>query len=88
MLFEWTKHSGTSKDPAEEELKKKKKRNYDYHICHAKGGTGKTTLAIAFANYISALSERKIKVYDFDFQNHFTTNGKKTNSQTFQNCMK
>ena len=33
-----------------------------------KGGTGKTTLAIAFANYISALSERKINVYDFDFQ--------------------
>ena len=26
MLFEWAKHSGTSKDPAEEELKKRKKR--------------------------------------------------------------
>ena len=26
MLFKWTKHSGTSKDPAEEELKKRKKR--------------------------------------------------------------
>ncbi len=26
MFFEWTKHSGTSKDPAEEELKKRKKR--------------------------------------------------------------
>ncbi len=26
MLFEWTKHSGTSKDSAEEELKKRKKR--------------------------------------------------------------
>ena len=26
MLFEWTKHSGTSKDPAEEELKKKRKK--------------------------------------------------------------
>ncbi len=26
MLLEWTKHSGTSKDPAEEELKKRKKR--------------------------------------------------------------
>ena len=36
-----------------------------------KGGTGKTTLAIAFANYISGLSERKIKVYDFDFQKSF-----------------
>jgi chromosome partitioning protein len=28
-------------------------------------------LAIAFANYISAISERKIKVYDFDFQKSF-----------------
>jgi len=26
MLFEWTKHSGTSKDPSEGELKKRKKR--------------------------------------------------------------
>jgi len=26
MVFEWTKHTGTSKDPAEEELKKRKKR--------------------------------------------------------------
>ena len=26
MLFEWTKHSGISKDPSEEELKKRKKR--------------------------------------------------------------
>lgn len=36
-----------------------------------KGGTGKTTLAIAFANYISALSERKINVFDFDYQKSF-----------------
>lgn len=36
-----------------------------------KGGTGKTTLAIAFANYISNLSERKINVYDFDYQKSF-----------------
>lgn len=36
-----------------------------------KGGTGKTTLAIAFANYVSALSERKIKVFDFDYQKSF-----------------
>lgn len=36
-----------------------------------KGGTGKTTLAIAFANYISGQSERKIKVYDFDYQKSF-----------------
>lgn len=36
-----------------------------------KGGAGKTTLAIAFANYISALSERKIHVFDFDYQKSF-----------------
>ncbi|SHM73216.1 chromosome partitioning protein [Chryseobacterium carnipullorum] len=36
-----------------------------------KGGTGKTTLAIAFANYISAISERKINVFDFDYQKSF-----------------
>ncbi|MPS73083.1 MAG: ParA family protein [Chryseobacterium sp.] len=36
-----------------------------------KGGTGKTTLAIAFANYISGVSERKVNVFDFDFQKSF-----------------
>ncbi len=36
-----------------------------------KGGAGKTTLAIAFANYVSGISERKIMVYDFDFQKSF-----------------
>lgn len=36
-----------------------------------KGGTGKTTLAIAFANYISFVSERKVNVFDFDFQKSF-----------------
>lgn len=36
-----------------------------------KGGTGKTTLAIAFANYISAISDRKINVFDFDYQRSF-----------------
>lgn len=36
-----------------------------------KGGAGKTTLAIAFANYLSVVSERKIKVFDFDFQKSF-----------------
>jgi chromosome partitioning protein len=36
-----------------------------------KGGTGKTTLAIAFANYISAISDRKINVFDFDYQKSF-----------------
>ena len=36
-----------------------------------KGGTGKTTLAIAFANYIFSISERKINVFDFDYQKSF-----------------
>ncbi|WP_185266878.1 ParA family protein, partial [Chryseobacterium indologenes] len=36
-----------------------------------KGGTGKTTLAIAFANYLSRISTRKIKVFDFDYQKSF-----------------
>lgn len=36
-----------------------------------KGGTGKTTLTIAFANYISGISERKVNVFDFDFQKSF-----------------
>lgn len=35
-----------------------------------KGGAGKTTLAIAFANYL-ALQGRKINVFDFDFQKSF-----------------
>lgn len=41
-----------------------------------KGGAGKTTLAIAFANYLSTVSQRKIKVYDFDFQKSFYTKWK------------
>jgi len=36
-----------------------------------KGGTGKTTLAIAFANYVSGHSKRRINVYDFDDQKSF-----------------
>lgn len=36
-----------------------------------KGGTGKTTLAIAFANYVSIHSKRKVNVFDFDFQKSF-----------------
>ncbi|MFL9835800.1 ParA family protein [Chryseobacterium terrae] len=36
-----------------------------------KGGTGKTTLAIAFANYIAMSSERNVNVFDFDFQKSF-----------------
>lgn len=36
-----------------------------------KGGAGKTTLAIAFANYLTIVSERKINVFDFDYQKSF-----------------
>lgn len=36
-----------------------------------KGGTGKTTLAIAFANYLVQFLERNVKVYDLDFQKSF-----------------
>ena len=35
-----------------------------------KGGAGKTTLAIAFANYL-ALQKKEIHVFDFDFQKSF-----------------
>lgn len=38
-----------------------------------KGGSGKTTLAIAFANYIALTTERKVTVYDFDYQKSFFT---------------
>lgn len=36
-----------------------------------KGGAGKTTLALAFANYLAIVSERKINVFDFDYQKSF-----------------
>lgn len=36
-----------------------------------KGGTGKTTLAIAFANYVAAVCKKNIKVFDFDYQKSF-----------------
>ncbi len=36
-----------------------------------KGGTGKTTLAISFANYLSLFYEKEVKVYDFDYQKSF-----------------
>lgn len=35
-----------------------------------KGGAGKTTLAIAFANYLTSLG-KKVSVFDFDFQKSF-----------------
>lgn len=36
-----------------------------------KGGAGKTTLAIAFANYLSSITDRKINAFDFDYQKSF-----------------
>lgn len=36
-----------------------------------KGGVGKTTLAIAFANYITLHTDKKINVIDYDFQKSF-----------------
>ena len=36
-----------------------------------KGGAGKTTLALAFANYLTIVSERKINVFDYDYQKSF-----------------
>ena len=36
-----------------------------------KGGVGKTTLAIAFAKYLSLVKNKQVKVFDFDFQRSF-----------------
>ncbi len=36
-----------------------------------KGGVGKTTLAIAFANYLSIFCNKKVEVFDLDFQRSF-----------------
>lgn len=36
-----------------------------------KGGVGKTTLAVAFANYLALFKNREVKVFDFDFQKSF-----------------
>nr|WP_315126673.1 ParA family protein [uncultured Capnocytophaga sp.] len=36
-----------------------------------KGGVGKTTLAVAFANYLSIVKKKEVKVFDFDFQKSF-----------------
>lgn len=51
-----------------------------------KGGAGKTTLAIAFANYL-AQQGKTINVFDFDFRNRFIINGKKMSVWKFPNCM-
>lgn len=36
-----------------------------------KGGVGKTTLAIAFANYLTLMKKKNVKVFDYDFQKSF-----------------
>lgn len=36
-----------------------------------KGGVGKTTLAVAFANYLSIVKKKKVHVFDFDYQKSF-----------------
>ena len=65
--------------------KKKKKEIMIITFATQKGGTGKTTLAIAFANYISAYQKGKSRSMISIFKKKkLTTNGKKTNSQTFQ----
>ena len=91
MIFQFSKSSGGSgKDPAEEELKKRRKRKIDSRgsasnknkpatdnhtmiitFATQKGGAGKTTLALAFANYLTIVSERKINVFDYDYQKSF-----------------
>lgn len=41
-----------------------------------KGGVGKTTLAVAFANYLVLQKKKEVKVFDFDFQKSFYTKWK------------
>ena len=36
-----------------------------------KGGVGKTTLAIAFTNYLTLMKKKNVKVFDYDFQKSF-----------------
>ena len=59
------------KAPPSEGLGRKNQTRMIITFATQKGGTGKTTLAIAFANYLSGITTRKIKVYDFDYQKSF-----------------
>ena len=47
-----------------------------------KGGAGKTTLAISFSNYLSGQTEKKINVFDFDYQKSFYNKWKEDESLT------
>ena len=102
MIFQFSKSSGGSgKDPAEEELKKRRKRKIDKPAGRGSAsnknkpatdnhtmiitfatqkGSGKTTLALAFANYLTIVSERKINVFDFDYQKSFFNKWKEDES--------
>ena len=48
-----------------------------------KGGVGKTTLAIAFANYLSLVKNKQVKVFDFDFQRSFYQKWEEDNALTY-----
>lgn len=53
------------------DVKEKNDKTMIITFATQKGGAGKTTLAIAFANYLSEKSKRKINVFDFDYQKSF-----------------
>lgn len=46
-----------------------------------KGGAGKTTLAMAFANYLTLFKEKKVHVFDFDYQKSFYNRWKEDNEE-------
>lgn len=51
-------------------------------FANQKGGVGKTTLAIAFVNYLTMVTERTINVFDFDYQKSFYNKWKEDESLT------
>ena len=77
----WNTHGLPIERKAMEEVRKRQKKEKKkteikklpmiITFATQKGGTGKTTLAITFANYISVISKRKINVFDFDYQKSF-----------------